>query len=93
MDALYLWDDLLAVGALRAISESNMKIPEDISVVGYDDIEVSEYLYPPLTTVRQPATQIGQMAARILVENFESENGNELKKLVLKPELVIRNST
>jgi len=93
MDALYLWDDLLAVGAIRAIYESDLKIPEDIALVGYDDIEVSEYLYPPLTTVRQPATQIGQMAARILVENFESENGNELKKLVLKPELVIRNST
>jgi LacI family transcriptional regulator len=93
MDALYLWDDLLAVGAIRAIYESNLKIPDDIALVGYDDIEVAEYLYPPLTTVRQPTIQIGQMAARILIEKLESEIETESKQIVLKPELVIRNTT
>ncbi len=93
IEAMYIWDDRLAIGARRALFESNIKIPEDIALVGYDDIEVSEYLYPPLTTVRQPTFQIGQMAARILIDKFETGHENGFKQIILKPELIIRNTT
>jgi LacI family transcriptional regulator len=93
LEAMYVWDDRLAIGARKALFEANIRIPEDVALVGYDDIEVSEYLYPPLTTVRQPTFQIGQLAARILIDKFESENHTEFKQIVLKPELVIRDTT
>jgi LacI family transcriptional regulator len=93
MDAIYVWDDGMAVGARRALFESNIKIPEEIALVGYDDIEVSEYLYPPLTTIRQPTFQIGQIAAKILIDRFENGHKNDFKHIIMKPELVIRNTT
>jgi len=93
IDAMYIWDDRLAIGASRALFESNIKIPEDIALVGYDDIEVAEFLYPPLTTVRQPTFQIGQLAARILIDKFESGNDDKLQQIVLKPELIVRATT
>jgi LacI family transcriptional regulator len=93
IEAMYVWDDRLAIGARRALFESNIKVPEEVALIGYDDIEISEYLFPPLTTVHQPTFQIGQMAARILIDKFESDNETGFKQIVLKPELVIRNTT
>ena len=91
--AMFLWDDRLAIGAIKAILEAGMHIPADIAIVGYDDIEISAYLYPPLTTVRQPTHQIGETAARILLDKLESETGSELRRIVLKPELIARQTT
>jgi LacI family transcriptional regulator len=91
--ALFIWDDRLAIGARRAILEAGKNIPEDIALVGYDDIESSQYLYPPLTTVRQPTFQIGEMAAKILIDRFEHTRKHGYKQIVLRPELIIRNTT
>jgi LacI family transcriptional regulator len=93
LESLFIWDDRLAIGARKALFEAGKRIPEDIAIVGYDDIEISEYLYPPLTTVKQPSYQIGEMAARILLDKFESNGNNDLKQIVLKPELIIRSTT
>ncbi len=91
--ALFVWDDKMAVGAIKAILEEGLKIPEDIALVGYDDIEISEYLYPPLTTVRQPTYQIGKKAAQILLEKLESKDKVKTKHIVLKPKLIFRKTT
>jgi DNA-binding LacI/PurR family transcriptional regulator len=91
--AIFMWDDRLAVSAIKAIREAGLRIPADVAIVGYDDIEIAAYLYPPLTTVRQPTHQIGQTAAQILLNKLESETSPEPQKIVLKPELVIRETT
>lgn len=91
--SIFMWDDRLAVSAIKAIREARLRIPEDVAVVGYDDIEIAAYLYPPLTTVRQPSHQIGEIAARILLNKLESETSPSIQKIVLKPELVIRETT
>lgn len=91
--ALFIWDDRLAIGAMNAIFEAGLKIPSDIAIVGYDDIEISAYLYPSLTTVKQPTHQIGETAAKILLDKLESETNGDLKQIILKPELIVRNTT
>jgi LacI family transcriptional regulator len=91
--AIFMWDDRLAVSAMKAIQESRLRIPQDIAVVGYDDIEIAAYLYPPLTTVRQSAHQIGALAAKLLLDRLETEKELPPKRIILKPELVIRETT
>jgi LacI family transcriptional regulator len=91
--AIFVWDDRLAIGAMKAIGEANLRIPQDMAIVGYDDIESSEFLHPPLTTVHQPTHQIGETAARILLDKLESEELPKPKKTILKPELVVRDTT
>jgi len=91
--ALFMWDDRLAVSAIKAIREAGLRIPQDIAVVGYDDIEIAAYLYPALTTVRQSAYQIGATAARLLLDRLESDKESIPKKITLKPELVVRETT
>ena len=89
--ALFAFNDLMAAGAYRAIQESNLSIPNDISIIGYDDIEIASYLYPALTTIRQPGFELGLEAADILIKHLE--NGVELPPLVRKtPELIVRSS-
>src|SRR5664279_6465442 len=90
--ALFAYNDISAVGAIRAIKESGLRVPEDISVVGFDDIREAAYHLPSLTTVRQPLRKIGTLAAETLVERIEGLNGHEAGILV-EPELVVREST
>ncbi len=91
--ALFVWDDRLAIGAMKAVLEAGLSIPHDIAIVGYDDIEISAYLYPPLTTVRQPTHQIGQTAARVLLNKLEGKDRVNVEHIVLKPELIVRKTT
>lgn len=90
--ALIVYNDISAVGAIRAIKETGLRVPEDISVVGFDDIREAAYHVPSLTTVRQPMRKIGSMAAEALVDRLEGRNGHTTGILV-KPELVVREST
>ena len=90
--ALLAYNDISAVGAIRAIKETGMRVPEDISVVGFDDIREAAYHLPSLTTVRQPMRKMGAMAAEALIERIELRNGHEAGILV-EPELIIREST
>jgi len=90
--AFFVWDDRLALGAMKAIYEEGLQIPEDVSIVGYDDIETAVFFHPPLTTVRQPAQEIGEIAADILLRNLNSDSIQEKRRVVLKPELIIRES-
>ncbi len=90
--ALIVYNDISAVGAIRAIKETGLRVPEDISVVGFDDIREAAYHLPSLTTVRQPMRKIGAMAAEALIERLEGRDGHA-GGILVKPELVIREST
>lgn len=89
--AVFCYNDMSALGALRAIHMTGLRVPEDISVVGFDDLFVAEYASPPLTTVRQPRRQMGRMAMDTLLRLMA---GAEAEEVVRVPgELVIREST
>jgi DNA-binding LacI/PurR family transcriptional regulator len=91
--ALFAFNDISAMGAIRALRESGMHVPEDVSVVGFDDIQSAAFQNPSLTTVRQPLREMGRAAAEILLKRI-SHPGSELHaKHVVEPELVIRETT
>ncbi|GAB2451092.1 LacI family DNA-binding transcriptional regulator [Xylanimonas ulmi] len=88
-------NDLVAMGLLRAFWEHGLRVPDDVSVVGFDDIEGSAYLVPSLTTVRQPFEAVGRAAVRALLDAWETPDdpGRSHTAAVIPPELVVRGST
>ena len=89
--AVFAASDTLAMGALSAIKEKGLKVPEDISLAGFDDTDFAAYCDPPLTTVRVPAFEMGQLAVRVLLEMIE--NGpNHICQYCLDTNLIIRDS-
>lgn len=89
--AIFCGNDILAIGAIAGAKEKKLKIPQDISVVGFDDMEVSAYCDPPLTTIAVPAYEMGQMAAKVLIENLRGDN-KSTQQFVLETKLMIRES-
>jgi LacI family transcriptional regulator len=71
---VFACNDLMAVGAMCALHGAGLRVPDDISVVGYDDIPLASYTIPRLTTIAQPARQIGQLAVRRLIESLRKED-------------------
>jgi LacI family transcriptional regulator len=90
--ALLVANDLMALGAIRALREAGLRVPEDVSVVGFDDIEEAAYFDPPLTTIRQDFEILGQESVEYLVALIEQES-IPVQQRVLYPELVVRQST
>ncbi len=90
--AIFTTSDLITLGALQALQEENYNIPEDISIVSFDDIDFAPYLVAPLTTVRQPKELMGEIAVKILVEDIKNSGKREKSKIVLQPQLIIRKS-
>jgi LacI family transcriptional regulator len=94
ISAIFAYNDLLALGAFRAIREAQFKVPADISLVGYDDIVFAEFFEVPLTTVHQPMLEIGRKAAELLLEMIRTAEEEQVPpQVVLKPRLTIRSST
>jgi LacI family transcriptional regulator len=92
--ALFAHNDQMAIGAMRATREAGIRIPQDLAVVGYDDIPAAEYADPPLTTIRQPMREVGATAARLLIERIEQEEPPEGgAEVLLSPELIQRASS
>jgi DNA-binding LacI/PurR family transcriptional regulator len=90
--ALFAFNDNSALGAISAFQEAGLHVPNDISVVGFDDIKMAPYINPSLTTVRQPLLKMGEIAARTLLSQIK--NGEEyVAEILVEPELVIRKST
>jgi len=90
MDAIFTGDDDSATGALAALVQAGKRVPEDVALVGFDDIDLARYLNPPLTTVRAPVEQVGYEAVRQLVQLIRT---GEAEPLILLPtQLVIRES-
>lgn len=90
IDAIFAGDDDSAIGAIQAINEAGLKVPGDIAVVGFDDINLSRFLTPPLTTVRAPTEQVGREAIRLLVKQIQDKKTDSL--VILPTKLIIRQS-
>jgi LacI family transcriptional regulator len=90
--ALFAYNDLSAIGAIWAFREEGLRVPEDVSVVGFDDIPVAAYTHPGLTTIRQPLQQMGQIAAKTVIDQIEGK-AEYVSEIVVKPELIVRAST
>lgn len=90
--AVFASNDRVAIGALRAIQDCGLRVPDDISIVGVDDIEVSEYLNPPITTVRQPLREMARAGIDLLLTLIGDEQP-ETQNVVLEPTLIVRQST
>lgn len=90
--ALFAYNDISAIGSIRAFQESGLQVPKDISVVGFDDIQGAAFHYPSLTTVRQPLRQMGEIAMQTLLERIEGRQDYP-KEIAVQPELVVREST
>jgi len=90
--ALFAYNDISALGAIRAFQESGLRVPQDISVVGFDDIQGAAYSNPTLTTVRQPLADMGRLAAETLLARIEGTKEYQAE-IPIEPELVVRQST
>jgi len=91
--ALFAFNDISAIGAVRAFRDAGLRVPDDVSVVGFDDILAAAYLTPRLTTVRQPLRQMGELAAKHLLACISNGNGRHPHEIAVEPELVVREST
>lgn len=96
IDALFVCNDQMALGALQAARQMGRRVPEDLAVAGFDDIPESAYFYPPLSTVRQDMVELGHRAVSELGRTIEAtQQGKavvEPKTILLQPELIIRES-
>lgn len=90
-DAVFSFNDMMAIGAIESIQKRGLKIPEDISIIGYDDIFIDQFLSVPLTTIKQPAEELGRAAAHKII-NKEVGFTNKERRVIFKPELVERNT-
>jgi len=91
--AIFTFSDFLALGVMKAIREEKLKIPDDVAVVGYDDIEFASVLEIPLTTVHMPKYRLGMEGTNMLIDEIEKKSTNrEPQRLTIKPELIVRKS-
>lgn len=91
--AIFARNDITALGAISAIKSAGLRIPQDIAVVGYDDIPLARHTSPPLTTIRQPTREQGRLAAELLLRRVESSEAPGREERILDCELVVREST
>jgi DNA-binding LacI/PurR family transcriptional regulator len=91
--ALFAFNDVSAIGAIRALREAGLRVPQDVSVVGFDDVQSAAYQNPALTTVRQPLREMGVLAASQVLDQIGSSFSLPVQQIVVSPELVVREST
>ena len=91
--ALLAFNDVCAIGSIRALREAGKRVPEDVSVIGFDDIHESKYHIPALTTVKQPLQQMGRLAAEILLSRITDPHKLHSQFVYVEPELIVREST
>jgi DNA-binding LacI/PurR family transcriptional regulator len=91
--AVFARNDFTAMGAICAIRDAGLSIPEDVAIVGFDNVPLAAYTAPPLTTVDQPTKEQGREAAQLLLERIEGERARERREICLDCHLVIRQST
>lgn len=91
--ALVCFNDTSAVGAIRALHDGGVRVPSQVSVVGFDDIVTAEFHVPSLTTIRQPLISMGRIASKILLKRIANPGDQYPARALIKPELIIREST
>ncbi len=92
-DALFVSGDQRAIGVYHAIQEKGLKIPQDIAVLGIDNIPLSEYYYPALTTISQSVRKMAKGAIEILDQQLKDPENHKSQRIIFQPKLIIRNST
>ncbi len=91
--AVLVFPDLIAIGAMRAACDAGLRVPEDVSIVGFDDIPVSAFVHPALTTVAMPKGELGRRAAEVLLARIQSDQpGRPPQRVILPTTLVVRES-
>jgi LacI family transcriptional regulator len=90
--AIFCCNDLLAIGALQAAKETGLHVPEDVSIIGFDNTILASVTDPPLTTVAQPMEHMAKLVFNLLIQNLEKEDSIK-QRIVLRPELIVRQST
>jgi DNA-binding LacI/PurR family transcriptional regulator len=92
--AVVSFNDIAALGSIRALHDAQLRVPEDVSVVGFDDIKEAAFQTPSLTTIRQPLHQMGELAVQILLPQLRPSSAtNTPKDIAVEPELIVREST
>jgi LacI family transcriptional regulator len=91
--AVFCANDLIALGVLQEMTRNRVRVPDDISIVGYDDIDFAAAAAVPLTSVRQPRQQLGRTAARMLIEESAADDTHQHQQVIFEPQLVVRQST
>lgn len=89
--ALFSSNDIMVAGVVRAAHESGVRVPEDLAIVGFDDLDQTTMIFPELTTIQQPCVEMGLSAARLLIEQLDNEN-TEPEHIILPTRLIIRKS-
>lgn len=92
IDGVFGCNDNTAIGVITGLRRMGLRVPEDVSVVGFDDLDIAPYVQPALTTIRQPARRLGEEAMRLLLERMSSGLGAAWQHLLLPPQLVVRDS-
>jgi LacI family transcriptional regulator len=91
--AVFCANDLLALGVLQEMTAQRIRVPEDISLIGYDDIDSAAAAAVPLSSVRQPRQLLGRTAAQLLLDEALGEGSHQHRQVVFEPELVVRRSS
>lgn len=91
--ALFAFNDVSAIGAIRALEESGLRVPQDVSVLGFDDIYAAEFHNPALSTIRQPLFEMGRLAAQTVLDGLKNPDKPVPEMLSVEPTLIVRNST
>jgi DNA-binding LacI/PurR family transcriptional regulator len=91
--AFLSFNDIAAIGCIRALHDVGLRVPHDVSVVGFDDIKEAAFQTPSLTTIRQPLHQMGALAVRTLLQQLGPSSGKEVPQIAVAPELIVREST
>jgi LacI family transcriptional regulator len=91
--AVVSFNDVAAIGCIRALHDSGLRVPQDVSVVGFDDIKEAAFQTPSLTTIRQPLHQMGQLAVELLLQQLRPSDTKAPLQVAVEPELIVREST
>jgi len=91
--AVFACNDAMAIGVMHYLKDNGKKIPDDVSIIGFDDVEADLLLDPPLTTMRVPKIELGAEALRAMIDQLKMKNGGSNKKILVPVELIVRNST
>jgi len=92
-DAMFCFSDELATGAIKAIIDSGLKVPEDISIVGFDDIPLAKRFIPSITTVKQPIFKMGKIAMETVYKMINKDENDTIMNTTLNHEVIVRDST
>ena len=91
--AIFVINDVTALGTVRAVFDNGLKVPEDISIIGYDDMEFGKYTIPRLTSIHYPVIKVAKASSELILSRIRKDDLEEFQKIVIEPKLIIREST